>query len=142
MARQPTNDAAIDTFWAAVDDGRLSVQRCTSCGTLRFPPGPVCPSCAGDDSEWHDVSGDANVLSWTTTHHRFHAAFADRLPYTVVLVELIEQSGLAMYGTTPTAEGLVEGLRVRADFVAGAAGEQIVRWQPMPVDDEDRRSRS
>ena len=32
-------------FWAGTAVGELRVQRCDGCGTLRHPPGPMCPSC-------------------------------------------------------------------------------------------------
>lgn len=71
------------------------------------------------------VSGKGRVLSWVVTHQPFLPAFADRLPYVVLVVELVEQAGLLMYGNLrPEDAPVAIGLAVHAVFedVAGADG--------------------
>lgn len=116
-------------FWDAVARGELAVQRCAACGRLRFPPSPRCSTCASDAADWVPVSGRGRVLSWTRTHHAFDPAFRDRLPYTVVLVGLDEQPGLAMFGNIYPERDIQIGTRVRAVF-PDAGADALVQWEP------------
>ena len=102
-----------NAFWfEAAAQRRLVIQACTDCGTLRHPPGPVCPSC--HSFVWHEVeaSGRGTVHSYVVSHHPKAPGYD--YPLTVVLVDL------------------EEGTRLVADF-AGDAGEVEIGL-PVQVD--------
>jgi|1186.fasta_scaffold590435_2 uncharacterized OB-fold protein len=44
-----------EPFWSSIAAGELSLQRCSSCGTLRFPLSPVCHNCLSPDFDWESV---------------------------------------------------------------------------------------
>ncbi len=46
---RPVVSPDTEFFWAGTAAGELRVQRCDGCGTLRHPPGPMCPSCGNHD---------------------------------------------------------------------------------------------
>jgi hypothetical protein len=75
---------------AALADGRLTFQRCERCANAWLPPREHCPRCLSPAWGWEDASGDAKVVSWVVFHRAFHPAFADRVPYNVVVAELAE----------------------------------------------------
>ncbi len=77
-------------YWDAAEAGRLKLQRCTACGTVRHYPQLVCANCYSLGVEWIDASGHGTVHSWTVAHHAFHPAFKAELPYTLVTVDLAE----------------------------------------------------
>jgi uncharacterized protein len=77
-------------FFEAAREGRLVVQRCPDCGTLRFPPREICSRCLGRRAEWASVSGRGRVYSYNVMHQVYHPGFAEEVPYAVVLVELEE----------------------------------------------------
>ncbi|HEX6311725.1 MAG TPA: Zn-ribbon domain-containing OB-fold protein [Acidimicrobiia bacterium] len=77
-------------WYALLAAGELRFQRCTGCGRWRHPPRHLCPDCGSGGWEWARVSGHGTVFSWTVTHQALHPAFADALPYAVVVVELDE----------------------------------------------------
>ncbi len=56
-------------WWEACDQGRLLIQRCKSCQTLRHPPRPMCGQC--QSMEWDSIEStmDGEVLSFTELHH-------------------------------------------------------------------------
>jgi uncharacterized protein len=129
LAPEADRDSA--PFWEALGRHRLEVQRCDRCGIYRFPPGPVCPRCGDRASTWTPLSGRGRVLTWVVTHQVFHPAFADRVPYTVVLVRLDEQDDLLIYGNVrPEGSVLREGLPVAAVFEEGPDGSTLLQWQP------------
>jgi uncharacterized protein len=75
---------------AALGDGRLTFQRCDRCANAWLPPRDHCPRCLSATWRWEDASGEAKVVSWVLYHRSFHPAFADRVPYNVVVAELAE----------------------------------------------------
>jgi uncharacterized OB-fold protein len=75
-------------FWAAARRRQLAVQRCSSCGTHRFPARDLCSRCLGREAEWVTVSGRGTLFSYAIMHQVYHPGFADRVPYAVVVVEL------------------------------------------------------
>ena len=82
-----------NAFWFdAAREHRLVIQRCTGCGTLRHPPGPMCPQCRSLVWDTVTASGRATLYSWVVAHHPRHPAFD--APYLVVVVELAEGTRL------------------------------------------------
>jgi uncharacterized OB-fold protein len=79
-----------EPYWRSLAEGRLIYQRCRSCGHAWLPARSQCPQCLSDDREWAAASGKARLVSWIVYHHAYHDSVADRLPYTVAVVELDE----------------------------------------------------
>ncbi len=77
-------------FWQAARKQELRMQKCSDCGHIRFPVGPVCTSCLHDQSEWVRLSGRGHVLSHLVFHRGYSPAWADQVPYSVVMVQLDE----------------------------------------------------
>ncbi len=52
-------------WWEAIDQGKLLIQRCKGCGTLRHPPRPMCGNC--QSLEWDSVESslEGEVYSYT-----------------------------------------------------------------------------
>lgn len=75
---------------ATLADGRLTFQRCERCANAWLPPRDHCPRCLSPAWRWEDASGAAKVVSWVLYHRAFHPAFADRVPYNVIVAELAE----------------------------------------------------
>lgn len=56
-------------WWEACDEGKVLIQRCKGCQTLRHPPRPMCGKC--QSMEWDSIESslDGEVLSHTELHH-------------------------------------------------------------------------
>ncbi len=89
-ALRPPSDPLADVFWQALADGRLTFQRCKHCGNSWLPVRSECPKCLHADWSWENAGGKAKLISWVVYHRAFNPAFANRLPYTVAVVELAE----------------------------------------------------
>lgn len=125
----PDHDSA--PFWEGLKRHELLVQRCDYCGELQFPFRPACTKCASTTLSTVAVSGRGTVLSSVVTHRVFHPAFAERVPYTTVLVQLDEGDDLLMYGMLSGAsDALREGERVLASFV-DYDGFTLAEWTPL-----------
>jgi uncharacterized OB-fold protein len=77
-------------YWQGLEAGALLFPRCRRCANAWLPPRDECPSCLAADWEWEKASGQGRLISWVVYHVAYHEAFADRLPYTVAIVELVE----------------------------------------------------
>ena len=93
-APRPAPDELTAFFWEGCRAGSLQIQRCLSCGTFIHYPRPVCKNCLGTDLAPSTVSGNGSVYSFTVAHQAFHPWFADKLPYVIATIELVEQPHL------------------------------------------------
>ncbi len=103
-------DSEYKGYFDAAMEHKLVVKKCSveGCGLLRGEPGAACPWCASLDWEWQEVSGKGTIYSYQVIEHAIMPAFRDWVPYTVVLVELDEQSGEPNPGN---------GLRITANLL-------------------------
>jgi len=103
-----------NAFWFdAARVHRLVIQRCTSCGELRHPPAPCCPSCRSFAWDTVESTGRGVVHSFVVNHHPRTPGF--EYPHVVVLVEL------------------AEGVRLVAN-VAGAQPDEVRIGQAVELD--------
>jgi uncharacterized protein len=123
----PTDDPLTGPFFEAAAQGRLVVQRCTSCDALRWPPLPGCPECQGHDATWVDVAPSGTVWSFVVYHRAFAAELRSQIPYSVAMVEL--DDGPFMVGRLVTGEKPpTVGDRIVAEFV-DTDGVPSVQWR-------------
>ncbi|GAA3441943.1 bifunctional MaoC family dehydratase N-terminal/OB-fold nucleic acid binding domain-containing protein [Planomonospora venezuelensis] len=99
-------------FWEGAARGELRIQRCTACGELRHPPGPVCPSCRSTDRGYAVASGEGEVYSYVVHHNP--PVPGRRTPFVVAVVQLPE--GVRIVGNVvdcpPSEVGIGMPLRV------------------------------
>jgi uncharacterized OB-fold protein len=89
-APTPTLELLKGTHRAALEDGRLAYQRCRACANAWLPVREECPRCLAADFAWEDAAGAGRLVSWCVYHRTPLPDFQDRVPYTVLLVELAE----------------------------------------------------
>ena len=126
----PDDDSA--PYWEAATRGELRVQRCASCRAWRFPPRPRCPRCGSAATAWERVSGRGTVYSFVVVHPPVLPAFAARVPFAVVLVELAEDPQLRVVGNLlgVPAEQVRIGMPVVVGFETVVAGVALPQWRP------------
>jgi uncharacterized protein len=99
-------------YWDALNEGRLMLQSCGSCGKIRHYPRPLCDACYSFDVRWIEAKGTGTIHSWTVTHHAFNPGFKAELPYVLVTVDLPE--GVRMQAPLRGDAGVLKpGLPVR-----------------------------
>jgi len=109
------DDPLMAPFWAACREHRLTAQRCTACGDLRFPALPICPTCLEMGTEWVDVAADGTIWSYVVYHRAFHPGLAHLVPYPVAIVE--NADGVRYTGRVVSPRDEVEiGAKVRVTF--------------------------
>ena len=112
----PAITAEMRPFFEAAGRNELRVQRCTACGSHRFPPRAICSDCLSTESEWVPVSGRGEVFSFNVMHQVYHPGFAGEVPYAVVVVKLAEGTKMIsnLVGVSP--QDIRIGMPVRVVF--------------------------
>ena len=82
-------------FYAALAEGRLDFQRCTTCGQWQFPPREMCPRCATETLVWETSPQAGTVFTYTVARRPLHPAF-QAVPFVIVGVEF--ESGPRLMG--------------------------------------------
>jgi len=77
-------------YWEGARNGVLKLQQCTDCNTPRFYPRHTCPTCGSSSVQWIQATGHGTIYSLTTVHRGPSAAFKERQPYIVALIDLPE----------------------------------------------------
>jgi 3-oxo-4,17-pregnadiene-20-carboxyl-CoA hydratase alpha subunit len=101
-------------FWFdGLKEGRLLIQKCSNCGTLRHPPGPMCRQCRS--LEWHaiEAAGGGSIHSYVVVHYPQIPSLD--YPNQVVLVDLDEGVRVVANTVDTTREQLEIGARVRLE---------------------------
>ena len=116
MRTTPMIDEGNKAFWDACAAGELRVQRCITCGHLRYPISTVCPECLSEDAAWELLSGRGTVVSFCIFRHAYNEAWRDRLPYNVALIQLEEGPRMLsnVHGVSP--DEIRVGLEVKVAF--------------------------
>ena len=103
-------------FFDAAKRRELVVQRCTQCGTHRFPAREICSNCLSRAAEWVKVAGAGEVFSYNVMHQVYHPGFADEVPYAVAVIKLEEGAKMNsnLVGVKP--HDIKIGMRVQVVF--------------------------
>ncbi|MBO2458236.1 Zn-ribbon domain-containing OB-fold protein [Actinomadura violacea] len=113
-------------FWFdAAREGRLAIQRCTDCGTLRHPPAPACASCRSFSWDSVDSTRRCTLHSYTVLHHPKDDAFD--YPLAVGLVDLEEGTRLVADISGVELDELETGMELEVGFAEHAHGEILPR---------------
>jgi len=103
--KRPQPGLSDDTrfFWQGLEEGKLLIQRCTSCETLRHPPAPVCINCHSFDWDAIESAGKGSLYSFVVMHYPEVPPFD--YPNPIGLIELDE------------------GVRMVAGLIGGKSGD-------------------
>lgn len=92
-----------EPMWAGFAQKQLLLQRCSACGTHRYPPAAVCPKCLAPEHQWSPSAGSARIISWAIFHRQYLPAYP--APYNVIAVQLEEGPLMVSNLEGPAPEG-------------------------------------
>lgn len=128
----PVPDPDSAHFWAGCRSHRVLIQRCRSCGTYRFPAGPVCPSCRSREADWIEAPGRGTVFGWIVVRHPVpRSVYQEDVPYIVALVTLEEGVRMAtnIIGCEP--EAVTAGMEVELTFHDVTVDISLPKFRPV-----------
>lgn len=126
----PKLDDVNRPFWDACREGRLDLQKCGSCGHIRYPISHVCPECLSYETNWVTVSGKGEVFSYIVFHQVYNKAFAGDVPYNVAIVQLDEGPRMISNVTGVPNDAVNVGDRVEVTFDPVTDEISIPRFRP------------
>jgi uncharacterized OB-fold protein len=113
---QPYRLLDAEPYWAALEDHRLTFQRCRTCRDAVWPAHSFCPHCGAAELTWEESSGRGTVWSFSTIMRGPTAVWTAIVPYTVGFVRLDE--GYHLFTQIEAhPEDVVIGMPVKARFV-------------------------
>lgn len=77
-------------YWAALKEGKLTIQQCNQCNGWVFFPRRHCSHCLAHDLDWKEVSGEGVLYSYTLSRIPTMPEFADEMPQALAVVELAQ----------------------------------------------------
>jgi uncharacterized OB-fold protein len=116
-------------FFDGVREGRLVVQRCTTCSALHVPPKAVCPNCEGVSWDRAPLGGDGEVTSYTVIHVP-PARLAAEAPYVVAVAHMAEGVSLLGRLTGAPIDAVHVGMPVRFVTPAVGADPPVIVFRP------------
>ncbi len=115
-------------WWEQADEGRLTIQRCQSCQTLRHPPRPMCSECRSMDWDFIESGGRGTVASFTVLHHPQFPGY--EYPLVIILVDLEEGTRITSQLHGCDRAGVTFGMTVQAYIHEDADGFKIPMFKP------------
>ena len=61
----PNISLETEAYWAAANEGKLLMKKCSDCGKTHFYPRAICPHCHGGNTEWYEASGKGVIYSYS-----------------------------------------------------------------------------
>ena len=101
-------------FWEGLEQGKLLIQRCTSCQALRHPPAPVCARCHSFEWDTVEASGQGELYSFVVMHYPEVPPFD--YPNPIGLIELEEGVRLIAGLVGVERDGIRIGQKVQVEF--------------------------
>jgi uncharacterized OB-fold protein len=112
----PLPDDLSAPYWQAAREGRLLLQRCSSCGEHQFYPRPFCLACRESDLKWVEATGRGRLHTFSVVHRTADRAFAGDVPYAFGVVELDEGPRVTVNVVDTPLETLRCDMAVRVVF--------------------------
>jgi uncharacterized OB-fold protein len=84
----PIDDELAAPFWAAINEERLALPRCSVCGRWQWYPDDAGADCPAGELRWEPVPTTGTIYAKTRVERAFLPDGHDDVPFTVVFVEL------------------------------------------------------
>ena len=109
-----------DPCYAAAEEGKFMIRRCTSCKKAHWYPRAVCPFCFGD-TEWEQASGEGTIYSHSTMY---------RANFTIAYVTLKEGPTMLTNIIKADPATLKIGQKVKVALVQTDGGNKVPCFEP------------
>ena len=112
----PSPDSDTKDFWEGAKRHELLLQKCSACGSYRFPPSPMCPNCFSMDFKWEKVSGKGEVYTFTIVRVAVRPEWASDVPYVLATIKLDEGVRMVSKVVGCKPEDVKIGMKVQVVF--------------------------
>lgn len=120
-----------EPFFEGCRNRQLLVPQCVACNRFYFYSSILCPHCQNKGFLWTEVSGRANLYSYTELLRPMVPQLKDRVPYVVACVELEEGVRMMSNVVDYETDELEVGLPLNVDFTVSWDGRPIPVFRPV-----------
>ena len=99
-------------FWNGIKEGKMYTTKCKKCGKLFFPPVADCPTCLSSETEWVELSSEAEIETFTHVSV-LPATFQKYEPYTIAIGKLKEGVRVLAWLKDVKREDVKVGMKVK-----------------------------
>jgi uncharacterized OB-fold protein len=123
---KPLRHPETDGFWMGLEEGWLRLQKCSDCGTIRYPLAPCCYRCLSLDFTWQEISPHGVVAATIEVERSTRSQeWAAAVPFISGLVDM--EAGVRLPGRILCSCGAAteQGAPVEAVVVPAAEGTKV-----------------
>jgi uncharacterized OB-fold protein len=102
----------IAKFWEELKRGKLFATKCAECGEIYFPPKADCSKCYSSKMDWIELSGNAELITWTIIHV-CPKSFSQHSPYVIAVAKLEEGCSVMAWLTNIKHEDIKPGIKLK-----------------------------
>ena len=127
---RPVENHDSQHYWQGLRDGKLLLQQCSDCQSLRHPPQPMCEACQSLNWNTLESKCSGTIYSYTTIHYPEIPPFD--YPNSIVLVDLDEGVRLASQLVGVKPDEIEIGARVTATITEVQDGLSLPIFEVQP----------
>lgn len=116
-------------YWEGLRAHELRLQRCEH-GHWLFFPRTHCPTCGSRHLQWHPVSGQGQIYTFTVARVPTMPEFTDEMPQLLAVIELDEGVHINTTLVGVASEQIRVGQRVRPVFDDRPGSVTLLRFTP------------
>jgi uncharacterized OB-fold protein len=118
-------------FYEGLEEQKLLLPWCKSCGKPHFYPRSACPHCwSEEDYDWREAKGTGVIHTFTIVRCNPPPVFVPMLPFPIAIIDLDEGVRI-LSNIVGDYDGVAIGDRVRVEFVA-RGGESLPMFRRVP----------
>lgn len=118
-------------FWDGLREGKVRLQRCTTCDKRIHYPRANCPVCLGTNLDWVEVPGTGTLYTFTIARRPTAPQFQDEVPQKIAVVELDEGPRLTTTLVNVEESAIKVGMRVKPVFEDVPGSDlTLLRYEP------------
>ena len=119
-----------EPFWQGLAANQVRLQKCNDCEKWIFYPRSHCPGCLSDHIEWHEVSGEGSIYSFTVARRPTAPQFKGMEPQFIAVVELNEGGRMNSVIVNAEESDLGVGVKVKPLFDRGQGEHTLLFFEP------------
>ena len=113
----PRISADTKAFWDACREHKLAFQKCSVCGTVRWPAGYLCPECLSEQLTMTELPQEGAVESFIVFQKPFHPSLQETVPYITATVNLADGVRIVTNIVNSNPDKVRCGARVRLIWI-------------------------
>ncbi|MDI3497617.1 Zn-ribbon domain-containing OB-fold protein [Archaeoglobus sp.] len=110
-------------FYRNLAEGKLTMQRCKSCGRIFYPPQAMCKHCNSTDYEWVEVPKRGKIHAFSALLIGFPMVIEEFAPFVIAV---------ARFGDYPENGVQIVGAMFDVDYSELSIGDEV-EWEILKI---------